>query len=42
MLLRPIRPEDEPVTQFVLKVSDEDRYKRFFADGELGHEELAA
>lgn len=43
VLLRPIRPEDEPAhKQFVLKVSDEDRYKRFFADvGELGHEELA-
>lgn len=43
VLLRPIRPEDEPThKQFVLKVSDEDRYKRFFADvGELGHEELA-
>ncbi|MFM5843795.1 bifunctional acetate--CoA ligase family protein/GNAT family N-acetyltransferase [Aeromonas sanarellii] len=43
VLLRPIRPEDEPAhKQFVLQVSDEDRYKRFFADvGELGHEELA-
>ncbi|MGY3944313.1 bifunctional acetate--CoA ligase family protein/GNAT family N-acetyltransferase [Aeromonas tecta] len=43
VLLRPIRPEDEPAHKaFVLKVSDEDRYKRFFADvGELGHEELA-
>ncbi|MFK0665069.1 bifunctional acetate--CoA ligase family protein/GNAT family N-acetyltransferase [Aeromonas salmonicida] len=43
VLLRPIRPEDEPAhKQFVLRVSDEDRYKRFFADvGELGHEELA-
>ncbi|WP_421239613.1 GNAT family N-acetyltransferase [Aeromonas enteropelogenes] len=43
ILLRPIRPEDEPAhKQFVLQVSDEDRYKRFFADvGELGHEELA-
>lgn len=43
VLMRPIRPEDEPAhKQFVLKVSDEDRYKRFFADiGELGHEELA-
>ena len=43
MLLRPIRPEDEPAhKQFVKLVSDEDRYKRFFADvGELGHEELA-
>ncbi|MBV7415730.1 bifunctional acetate--CoA ligase family protein/GNAT family N-acetyltransferase [Aeromonas sp. sif2433] len=43
VLLRPIRPEDEPAhKQFVLKVSDEDRYKRFFADvGELSHEELA-
>ena len=43
VLLRPIRPEDEPAhKQFVRQVSDEDRYKRFFADvGELGHEELA-
>ena len=43
VLLRPIRPEDEPAhKQFVRRVSDEDRYKRFFADvGELGHEELA-
>lgn len=43
VLLRPIRPEDEPAhKQFVKLVSDEDRYKRFFADvGELGHEELA-
>ncbi|MGY3858497.1 bifunctional acetate--CoA ligase family protein/GNAT family N-acetyltransferase [Aeromonas intestinalis] len=43
VLLRPIRPEDEPAHKaFVLQVSDEDRYKRFFADvGELGHEELA-
>ncbi|MGL6355971.1 GNAT family N-acetyltransferase [Aeromonas veronii] len=43
ILLRPIQPEDEPAhKQFVLQVSDEDRYKRFFADvGELGHEELA-
>lgn len=43
VLLRPIRPEDEPAhRQFVRQVSDEDRYKRFFADvGELGHEELA-
>ncbi|MBZ6068398.1 bifunctional acetate--CoA ligase family protein/GNAT family N-acetyltransferase [Aeromonas schubertii] len=43
LLLRPIRPEDEPAhKQFVSLVSDEDRYRRFFADvGELGHEELA-
>ena len=33
VLLRPIRPEDEPAhKQFVRQVSDEDRYKRFFAD----------
>ncbi|OXY80327.1 bifunctional acetate--CoA ligase family protein/GNAT family N-acetyltransferase [Oceanimonas doudoroffii] len=40
--LRPILPEDEPAhREFVNHVSDEDRYKRFFADVVIGHEELA-
>ncbi|WP_346351238.1 bifunctional acetate--CoA ligase family protein/GNAT family N-acetyltransferase [Oceanimonas sp. AH20CE76] len=40
--LRPILPEDEPAHQdFVSHVTDEDRYKRFFADVVIGHEELA-
>ncbi|PSJ44525.1 protein acetyltransferase [Zobellella endophytica] len=42
ILLRPILPEDEPAHKdFVGHVSDEDRYKRFFADVVIGHEELA-
>ncbi len=42
ILLRPILPEDEPAhKEFVSHVSDEDRYKRFFADVVIGHEELA-
>ncbi|WP_445402130.1 bifunctional acetate--CoA ligase family protein/GNAT family N-acetyltransferase [Zobellella sp. An-6] len=42
ILLRPILPEDEPAhKEFVAHVSDEDRYKRFFADVVIGHEELA-
>lgn len=40
--LRPILPEDEPAHKdFVSHVTDEDRYKRFFADVVIGHEELA-
>lgn len=42
ILLRPVLPEDEPAhKEFVGHVSDEDRYKRFFADVVIGHEELA-
>ncbi|MBM7456993.1 acetyltransferase [Oceanisphaera litoralis] len=42
ILLRPILPEDEPTHKdFVGHVSDEDRYKRFFADVVIGHKELA-
>lgn len=42
IVLRPILPEDEPAHKdFVGHVSDEDRYKRFFADVVIGHEELA-
>ncbi|MFP2768826.1 GNAT family N-acetyltransferase [Oceanisphaera sp. KMM 10153] len=42
IILRPILPEDEPAHRdFVGHVSDEDRYKRFFADVVIGHEELA-
>ncbi|GGB50314.1 acetyltransferase [Oceanisphaera marina] len=42
ILLRPVLPEDEPAhKEFVSHVSDEDRYKRFFADVVIGHEELA-
>lgn len=42
ILLRAVLPEDEPAHKdFVDNVSDEDRYKRFFADVVIGHEELA-
>lgn len=42
ILLRAVLPEDEPAhKEFVSHVSDEDRYKRFFADVVIGHEELA-
>ncbi|MFD1008551.1 bifunctional acetate--CoA ligase family protein/GNAT family N-acetyltransferase [Oceanisphaera ostreae] len=42
ILLRAVLPEDEPAHKvFVANVSDEDRYKRFFADVVIGHEELA-
>ncbi|PMH21000.1 bifunctional acetate--CoA ligase family protein/GNAT family N-acetyltransferase [Vibrio breoganii] len=42
-LLRPIRPEDEPLhAQFINNVSKEDLYKRFFSDvGEFDHQALA-
>ncbi|CAM3088149.1 bifunctional acetate--CoA ligase family protein/GNAT family N-acetyltransferase [Vibrio rarus] len=43
LLLRPIRPEDEPLhAQFINNVSKEDLYKRFFSDvGEFDHQALA-
>jgi acetyltransferase len=43
LLLRPIRPEDEPAhAEFISNVSKEDLYKRFFTDvGEFNHEALA-
>ncbi|OBT07988.1 GNAT family N-acetyltransferase [Vibrio sp. UCD-FRSSP16_10] len=43
VLLRPIRPEDEPLhAQFINNVSKEDLYKRFFSDvGEFDHQALA-
>lgn len=43
ILLRPVRPEDEPIhCQFINRVSKEDLYKRFFTEvGELNHEALA-
>ncbi len=43
ILLRPIRPEDEPEHgAFINRVSKDDLYKRFFTDvGELNHEALA-
>ncbi|ORT52509.1 protein acetyltransferase (plasmid) [Vibrio sp. qd031] len=43
ILLRPIRPEDEPYHgEFIGRVSKEDLYKRFFTEvGELNHEALA-
>ncbi|MGR5267704.1 GNAT family N-acetyltransferase [Vibrio astriarenae] len=44
VLIRPIKPEDEPKhAAFIHKVSKEDLYKRFFTDvGEFNHESLAA
>jgi acetyltransferase len=44
VLMRPIKPEDEPKhAAFIHKVSKEDLYKRFFTDvGEFNHESLAA
>ncbi|WP_394244287.1 bifunctional acetate--CoA ligase family protein/GNAT family N-acetyltransferase [Vibrio astriarenae] len=44
ILIRPIRPEDEPKhADFIHQVSKEDLYKRFFTDvGEFNHEALAA
>ncbi len=43
VLLRPIRPEDEPShKEFDLSLSREDRYKRFFGEvGEMTHEDMA-
>ncbi|USD63823.1 bifunctional acetate--CoA ligase family protein/GNAT family N-acetyltransferase [Vibrio sp. SCSIO 43140] len=43
VLLRPIRPEDEPYhADFINNVTKEDLYKRFFSDvGEFNHEALA-
>ncbi|WP_426417105.1 bifunctional acetate--CoA ligase family protein/GNAT family N-acetyltransferase [Aestuariirhabdus sp. LZHN29] len=43
VLLRPIRPEDEPSHKaFDLSLTREDRYKRFFGEvGEMTHEDMA-
>lgn len=43
VLLRPIRPEDEAThREFDRKLSDDDRYNRYFAElPKLGHEQLA-
>ncbi|MGF1748252.1 bifunctional acetate--CoA ligase family protein/GNAT family N-acetyltransferase [Vibrio cionasavignyae] len=43
ILLRPIKPEDEPLhADFINNVTKEDLYKRFFSDvGEFNHEALA-
>lgn len=42
ILMRAVLPEDEPAHKdFVNNVSEEDRYKRFFANVVIGHEELA-
>ncbi|MGL6260780.1 bifunctional acetate--CoA ligase family protein/GNAT family N-acetyltransferase [Vibrio sp. WXL210] len=44
LLMRPIKPEDEPLhDRFISQVSNEDLYKRFFTEvGEFNHEALAA
>ncbi len=42
VLLRAVLPEDEPAHQaFLLQVSDQDRYNRFFSDVVINHEKLA-
>ncbi|MGV2988249.1 GNAT family N-acetyltransferase [Vibrio sp. E150_011] len=43
ILIRPIKPEDEPLhADFINNVTKEDLYKRFFSDvGEFNHEALA-
>lgn len=43
LLIRPIKPEDEPFhAEFIKHVTKEDLYKRFFSDvGEFNHEALA-
>lgn len=42
VLLRAVLPEDEPAHQaFLLRVSDQDRYNRFFSDVVINHEKLA-